>query len=53
MVEEVGLFITGERTLETPVLEGLARWPGNVVGPFRLAFLGRLHLDFSVSEGRV
>ncbi len=45
MVEEVGLFVAGERTLETLVLEGLAWRSGNVVGPFWLAFLSNFHLD--------
>lgn len=40
----MGLFVACERTLETLVLEGLAWRSGNVVGPFRLAFLNSLHL---------
>ena len=41
----MGLFIAGERTLETLVLEGLAWWSGNVVWPFWLALLNNVHLD--------
>lgn len=45
MVEEMGFFIAGERTLEALVLEGLAWWSGNVMGPFWLAFLNSFHID--------
>lgn len=41
------LFVAGERTLETLVLEGLAWRSGNVVGPFWLAFLSSFHLDLN------
>lgn len=40
----MGLFVAGERTLETLVFEGLAWRSGNVVRPFWLAFLNGLHL---------
>lgn len=43
VVEEMRLFIASERTLETLVLEGLARWPRDIVGPFRFALLCSLH----------
>lgn len=44
MVKEMGLFIAGEGTLETLVLEWLPWRPGNIVGPFWLAFLSSFHL---------
>lgn len=43
----MGLFVAGERTLETLVLERLSRRSGNVVGPFWLAFLSSFHLDLN------
>lgn len=47
MIEEMGFFIAGEGTLEALVLEGLAWRPGDVVGPFGLAFLNGFHPDFN------
>lgn len=41
----MGLFVAGERTLETLVFERLAWRSGNVVGPFWLALLSSFHLD--------
>lgn len=47
VVEEMRLFVASERTLETLVLEGLAWWTRNVVGPFWFAFLCSIHLDLN------